>query len=291
MFGASAIQDICTLPNLPGGSLMKQVTFAALALLVSACAEATSPESRAPGLSPRLALSAAQPEAVLPSAYSGLMGSINNNFPHASFRPMRYQQVLLGSDVTNSAIVGLCLRRDERLYEFSREKTLTIKLGPTTLDYTNLTAQFDANYSAPPTEVFSGVVTIPAITVAGTPVDFDFCIPFTQQYDHPAGANVIVEVLNTTTTSGDAPRDACTSTEPGCTTARAWALSPTATIASNVERQGVIMKFLSPAPPEPVNPESADECRSGGWSRFDFRNQGQCIRFIETGYDSRTAPA
>ena len=29
--------------------------------------------------------------------------------------------------------------------------------------------------------------------------------------------------------------------------------------------------------------ESKDECRDGGWQAFGFANQGQCIRFIETG--------
>lgn len=29
------------------------------------------------------------------------------------------------------------------------------------------------------------------------------------------------------------------------------------------------------------------ECKKGGWEEFDFRNQGQCIRFVNTGQDSR----
>jgi hypothetical protein len=29
--------------------------------------------------------------------------------------------------------------------------------------------------------------------------------------------------------------------------------------------------------------ESKDECRDGGWQAFGFANQGQCIRYIETG--------
>ncbi len=30
-------------------------------------------------------------------------------------------------------------------------------------------------------------------------------------------------------------------------------------------------------------PTSADACRDGGWARFGFRNQGQCIAFIHRG--------
>ncbi len=48
------------------------------------------------------------------------------------------------------------------------------------------------------------------------------------------------------------------------------------------------MKLVSPEPPAPVNPIIKSDCMKGGWSDFGFRNQGQCIRFIETGKDSRT---
>ena len=34
-------------------------------------------------------------------------------------------------------------------------------------------------------------------------------------------------------------------------------------------------------------PEAKDECKDGGWAGFGFRNQGQCIRFVNTGQDSR----
>lgn len=33
--------------------------------------------------------------------------------------------------------------------------------------------------------------------------------------------------------------------------------------------------------------QTKDECKNGGWAYFGFRNQGQCVRFIETGKDSR----
>ena len=36
-----------------------------------------------------------------------------------------------------------------------------------------------------------------------------------------------------------------------------------------------------------LDPETKDECKKGGWEAFGFRNQGQCVRFIETGKDSR----
>lgn len=36
-----------------------------------------------------------------------------------------------------------------------------------------------------------------------------------------------------------------------------------------------------------VDPETRADCRGGGWEDFGFRNQGQCIRFVNTGQDSR----
>jgi hypothetical protein len=36
-----------------------------------------------------------------------------------------------------------------------------------------------------------------------------------------------------------------------------------------------------------TDPTSKDQCKKGGWAHFGFRNQGQCIRFVNTGKDSR----
>lgn len=32
---------------------------------------------------------------------------------------------------------------------------------------------------------------------------------------------------------------------------------------------------------------SAEQCKKGGWAAFGFKNQGQCIRYVNTGKDSR----
>ena len=268
---------------------MRATLSAGLAVLLMACAESTSPGHRSSGARVSSVVTATTaPEAVLPGGYTSIMGGTNNNFPHSGFRNHRYQQVFLGSDLVDSVIVALCLRRDNVIGSVSREKTLTIKLGPTSLDYTNLGMIFDSNDSAPPTLVFSGTVVLPESTGDGTPSDFDFCIPFTQAYEHPAGSNVIVEVVNTSLNLSDVPRDACEDPDPACTTARAYALSPVATAATILQRRGVIMKFVSPLPPAPLDPASHEECMKGGWSNFNFRNQGQCLRFVETAFDSRS---
>jgi hypothetical protein len=33
----------------------------------------------------------------------------------------------------------------------------------------------------------------------------------------------------------------------------------------------------------PNGPTTPDECKNGGWAQFGFRNQGQCVSFVETG--------
>lgn len=34
-------------------------------------------------------------------------------------------------------------------------------------------------------------------------------------------------------------------------------------------------------------PQTKDDCKKGGWESYNFENQGQCIRYINTGKDSR----
>jgi len=267
---------------------MKRSMLIPVALMFVACTDASVTGTRDHSLRFENALAVATPlETVLPSAYTSVMGESGNTLPH-SMKNLRYQQVFLGSDVVNPEIVGLCLRRDDAFGGGTETtQTLSIRLGPTALDHTTLSANFAANYSSAPTEVFAGDVIVPASVRGGTPADFDLCIPFTQTYNHPAGSNLIVEVVNTSLVSGNAPRDACDGAVSTCTTARAFAFSATAETAILVMPGGLVMKLVSPEPPAPVNPASRDECMKGGWVDFAFRNQGQCIRFVETGEDSR----
>jgi hypothetical protein len=37
----------------------------------------------------------------------------------------------------------------------------------------------------------------------------------------------------------------------------------------------------------PNDPVTKTDCMEDGWEAFDFKNQGECIRFVETGKDSR----
>jgi hypothetical protein len=35
------------------------------------------------------------------------------------------------------------------------------------------------------------------------------------------------------------------------------------------------------------SPQAKDDCMNGGWEQYGFKNQGLCVRYIETGKDSR----
>lgn len=37
----------------------------------------------------------------------------------------------------------------------------------------------------------------------------------------------------------------------------------------------------------PEQPDSKGDCKGGGWDDYHFKNQGQCIRYVNTGKDSR----
>lgn len=47
---------------------------------------------------------------------------------------------------------------------------------------------------------------------------------------------------------------------------------------------------LSVPPAASANPQDKNACMKGGWDTFNFKNQGQCVRFVETGKDSRSLP-
>lgn len=45
--------------------------------------------------------------------------------------------------------------------------------------------------------------------------------------------------------------------------------------------------IYSCTPDAPADPTEKNQCKKGGWEEFGFKNQGQCIRFVNTGQDSR----
>ena len=266
---------------------MRKILLPPLMLLLVACSDSASilsngdAQSRFDRTSGDDVSVSASRGRVLPAAYENVMGDVNNSWPHAN-RNMRYQQVFLGSELgSTDKISGLCLRHDELFGGPAVTEQISVKLGPTQMDHTNLSTTFDANYSAPPTEVFSGEVVVPATTGPGAVDLFDFCIEFTTQYVHPAGSNLVVEFVNASVASRGHPKDACSIVANGCTTRRVVAFSATATTATVADNIGLIMSFLS------ADPTVRGDCTADHWTDYGFRNQGRCMRLVETGKDSR----
>ena len=44
---------------------------------------------------------------------------------------------------------------------------------------------------------------------------------------------------------------------------------------------------MTDVPSAPPAPTSKDECKHGGWVAFGFKNQGQCIAFVNRGHKPR----
>ena len=54
------------------------------------------------------------------------------------------------------------------------------------------------------------------------------------------------------------------------------------------DSEAVIAQDSSTVTTQPLDaPNTINDCRDAGWRDLRFRNQGQCIRFVNTGKDSR----
>ena len=47
--------------------------------------------------------------------------------------------------------------------------------------------------------------------------------------------------------------------------------------------------YVGTGPGSGNNPTSQDQCKKGGWELYGFKNQGQCVKFVETGKDGRVS--
>ncbi len=180
---------------------------------------------------------------VLPAALATTLGIGNNVFPHSE-RNMRYQQVFLGSEIGGPhTFRELCLRTDDQRARLALVQQIALKLGPTNLNPTNIGTGFDANYSTPPTTVFSGNLNMPA-TGPGGLNDWKACMQFATPFNY-AGGNLIVEMINSSpSTPTRWSADFCGPDQAGCNTTRLWAHNASATTAQFVFRdQGLVMRL------------------------------------------------
>ena len=84
-------------------------------------------------------------------------------------------------------------------------------------------------------------------------------------------------------------------TKPGNENARIMAIGVSVGPDSpnyNIHVDGVFINdlfydFEPGAEPEDPKPTSADQCKDGGWVNFDFKNQGQCVAYVQSNEHSR----
>jgi hypothetical protein len=76
-------------------------------------------------------------------------------------------------------------------------------------------------------------------------------------------------------------------TAGNCTYTAAGVYTVTILVDDDDDGHGIETFEVVVVPEAPVNPVTKDNCKNGGWMAYGFRNQGQCIRFVQTGRDSR----
>ena len=182
---------------------------------------------------------------ILPAAYATKMGNSSNTYPH-SYRGMRYQQVFARNEVGISRTFNeLCLRLDEARGGPWQTQRLTIKLGYTLRDYTNLSSSFASNPSGPMRTVFSGNVTFHYWNGGNySPTRCTICIPISNwAWDASLRRNLLVEIINTSTSSPGYQADFAAASD--VRTSRLWARSATATSGTVNRQQGLIMCLRS----------------------------------------------
>jgi len=186
---------------------------------------------------------------VLPKAFTNTMGDGSNTYPQGRAN-MRYQQVFLGSEIGPSQTwTELCLRRDESAGGPAESQHITLIIGDTTLNQSNLGTNFDKNYRNKLSPVFDGTLNLPAYAGGGTPNSFNICMKFNRPINWGASStiNLIVEMINKSTSSQSHFEDFCSKPAASCTTSRAYAFSATASTAAFVDRnQGLIMWLGNP---------------------------------------------
>jgi hypothetical protein len=62
---------------------------------------------------------------------------------------------------------------------------------------------------------------------------------------------------------------------------------PAPTMLSQILSLELVVSAETNDPENKVGPENKDDCKNDGYEDYGFRNQGQCIRFVNTGKDSR----
>jgi hypothetical protein len=118
-------------------------------------------------------------------------------------------------------------------------------------------------------------------------------LPWSYSGDHSQGANVRVDAVVNGLSVGtpvDQPADGPFSFNGTFTfNVNAGDTYGFQLLGVNFNQEGPSMSgtFTVHVPQQPQDPTTKEDCKDGEWVEYDFSNQGQCIRFVETGDDSR----
>lgn len=127
----------------------------------------------------------------------------------------------------------------------------------------------------------TGGTLAPTATMTATPSSG--IAPLTVAFDSAGSNDVDGTIVDYAWDFGDGgtatgPTATHTYATPGTYTA-------TLTVTDDDGRTGTDQATIT-VEPEP-QPETANDCKQGGWADYGFANQGQCIRYVNTGKDSR----
>lgn len=188
----------------------------------------------------------------VPAAQRSTFGNANNNIPF-SWRPTRYQQVFLGSELPRVRLIrGLGLRQDNGFRGYrGREIDLEIKIGYTTFDHQTVTNTFASNFNATPAPITvfpRAKFKLPDMpgTLPTDPNVFFIQIPFSRTFTWVGtNRNLLIEVVVYGNNNGNNlftfPLDAARAT----TTTRVYASgNPTASTGTIGRGYGLVMCFL-----------------------------------------------
>ena len=164
------------------------------------------------------------------------------------------------------------------------QDSVTLSGGPATVSTVNDFVIYDLNATSGPSgENATGHVTMDATVLATNPFTFHLdgavtclavngnqaSINFTDP-NHPEFGALRVQVV-------DGQPDLFTSTPSGGN------FSASDCTPTSVPPYGQVMNGdISVVDAQP-SPRTKDQCKSGGWAQFGFKNQGQCIAFVNHG--------
>jgi hypothetical protein len=135
---------------------------------------------------------------VVPSLLAASVGNFNNSIPWSDEAPIRYQQVLLGSEVGSLEIVEIRFRQDEDQGTAFAERLsgVTIVLSSTPALPDHLSMAFSENHGLDATVVYAGQLSMMSLPDCNTPIRVNAAFRAEPwfEFDASTGLNLLIDV-------------------------------------------------------------------------------------------------